>query len=367
MSTFTTQVRFICEQMYGLDESAGLSKINDIVHATSGEIIGEYPIFDESYRNVLNDKIIKHYYTREIGEETVGLWRFRLNTKMNEIMPYFNKLYESELLKFNPFYDVELSTSKSGSGEQVGESEEKKNKDYSDTKNESGERNVSDSNTKTTSGETVGQESDSRVSESENVGSTSGESGVSRSGTNADKSKGASTSNVTDSNSKSQLDKYADTPQGSVSGLLDGNYLTNARDITEEENKEKSANDSTTAESEREYEESETVSNSQDSKNSLSGSESGVRDSKVSESGSETDERTISGKDEKSMVGSGVSNEKNSASSKLSSTENYVETVMGKRGNVSYSKMLQEFRDTFINIDMLVIEELSTLFIGLWE
>ena len=48
MSTYTTQLRYIVESGYDL----GLKN---------------YPIFDEGYREVLNNKIIEHYYFREIG------------------------------------------------------------------------------------------------------------------------------------------------------------------------------------------------------------------------------------------------------------------------------------------------------------
>ena len=47
-----------------------------------------YPIFDENYRNTLNQNILYHYYENEIGFETASLFRFYLNQKLNEIMPY---------------------------------------------------------------------------------------------------------------------------------------------------------------------------------------------------------------------------------------------------------------------------------------
>ena len=53
-----------------------------------------YPIFDESYRNTLNEKIIAHYYENEIGFETANLFKFYLNNRLNEIMPYYNELYK---------------------------------------------------------------------------------------------------------------------------------------------------------------------------------------------------------------------------------------------------------------------------------
>lgn len=53
-----------------------------------------YPIFDENYRNTLNQNILYHYYENEIGFETAPLFRFYLNQKLNEIMSYYNELYK---------------------------------------------------------------------------------------------------------------------------------------------------------------------------------------------------------------------------------------------------------------------------------
>ena len=53
-----------------------------------------YPIFDENYRETLNHNILYHYYENEIGFETAPLFRFYLNQKLNEIMPYYNELYK---------------------------------------------------------------------------------------------------------------------------------------------------------------------------------------------------------------------------------------------------------------------------------
>ena len=60
--------------------------------------LDEYPIYDESKRKQLNDKFIRHYWMREIGCETVGHFCLWCSNTFNEIMPYYNKLYEAELL-----------------------------------------------------------------------------------------------------------------------------------------------------------------------------------------------------------------------------------------------------------------------------
>jgi hypothetical protein len=80
MSQYTLEVRQIDEN--GVDIFEGWT----------------YPIFDEAYRAVLNQKILEHFYFREIGVETVGRFIFNVRVRMNEIMPTINKLYTSEAL-----------------------------------------------------------------------------------------------------------------------------------------------------------------------------------------------------------------------------------------------------------------------------
>lgn len=111
MSMYTTELRFICENYAGLTESTGYSNVEQVIAGALPKLFDfDFPIFDEDYRTVLETKIVKHYYTREISEETVGLWKLRLNSKMNEIMPYYNKLYTAWAGEFNPLYDTDITT-----------------------------------------------------------------------------------------------------------------------------------------------------------------------------------------------------------------------------------------------------------------
>lgn len=223
MSTYTTELRYICEGYAGLAESVGFDEIDAVVNASVGKIFNfSFPIFDESYRYVLCTKILKTFYTREICEETVGLWKLRLSQKLNLIMPYYNQLYKSELLDFNPLYDVDL------------------------TRTHDGTRNQ-DANT--------------------NTNSTSG-------GTT--------------------YDLFSDTPQNGLSGVNDEDYLTTAEKITSNQNQNQNT------------------------------------------------------------------------SGNLNTLENYSERVMGANGGASMSTRLKEFRQTFLNIDALIMGELEPLFFGLW-
>ena len=111
MAKYTTEVRTICESKAGLTESLGGNDVQKIIEKSAPLIFDfDFPIFDEKYRKGLEIKILRHFYTREIGFETVGLWKLKMCTKLNEIMPLFNKLYESELLEFNPLYTINTGT-----------------------------------------------------------------------------------------------------------------------------------------------------------------------------------------------------------------------------------------------------------------
>lgn len=197
MSKYTTEVRYICEAEAGLTDSVGYNNVQQIIDASWQKIFSfDFPIFDEAYRPVLCKKILKHFYTREIGLETVGLWKLKLDTKLNEIMPYYNRLYEVELKAFNPLYTVDLTTTYSGTGS----NDKTHNGDYTDNS-------------------TITHEG------TNNVNTTTTDNGTLQSDTTSN-----TTADGTSNTSSSETTRYSDTPQGAVPFVdLEGNtYLTNA-------------------------------------------------------------------------------------------------------------------------------------------
>ncbi len=77
-------------------------KLSDLIEEGFDFGLSDYPIFDNSYRESLNKKILEHYWNYEIGQETESMFRFSLNRKMREIMPYYNQLYKSTQIEFDP-------------------------------------------------------------------------------------------------------------------------------------------------------------------------------------------------------------------------------------------------------------------------
>ena len=78
-----------------------------------------YPIYKEEHRAELNEKIIRHYALREIGQETAQQFVFYLGMTMAEIMPYFNERYRTLEMEYNPLNSIDMTTdSENGSESQ---------------------------------------------------------------------------------------------------------------------------------------------------------------------------------------------------------------------------------------------------------
>lgn len=84
-------------------------RLGDLIEDGFEVGLTDYPIFDDDYRTKLNTKILDHYTNCEIGFETPGQFRFALNRKMREIMPYYNQLYESTKIEFDPLSTMDYT------------------------------------------------------------------------------------------------------------------------------------------------------------------------------------------------------------------------------------------------------------------
>lgn len=435
MSKYTTEVRFICETHAGLENSAGVMEVDRILEESWDKIFTtKCNFFDDDYRKILCKKILKHYYLREIGTETVGIWKLWINTRLEEIMPYYNQLYESELIKFNPLYDTDVKTThnKKNQGETSEESASNKeltgekkydkigNKDVTTEDVQKGTKNSTNDTTEsgTTENEKSGSKNTSSNGSSEynksgnNNDNTTGETSSKTitkedktetlSGTTTQKGKNNKTGSGTETTTNSDIkyDLYSDTPQGALTGVENENYLTNARKTTDKfsGNVETSSKEDGT--SSMDTIDNKTITNDNDITANTTGNYSETGKGSWSEEGGESHEDT--GKETTSESGNGshsttgkevydestglnrdittkeswgekgnettTQNEDSTGSKNgtANSTEDYLENIIGKRGTASFSKMLMEYRETFLNIDMQVINEFNDLFMVLW-
>jgi hypothetical protein len=114
MSKYTTELRYIVENEKIFPPSdADLALSN---------ILKNYPLENENFldvtrkdtktrREVLNEKIINHFYFREIGFETVPRFLFALQRRLNEIMTIYNQRYKSIDMDINPINNVDMTES----------------------------------------------------------------------------------------------------------------------------------------------------------------------------------------------------------------------------------------------------------------
>ena len=340
MSKYTTEVRYVCEVESGLVESQGFNSINTILDNSRTKIFNfPYPIFDEAYRPVLEKKILKHYYTREICAETVGLWKHYLDMRMNEIMPYYNKLYESELLAFNPFYDVDLTKDHT----QTGQSDTSHERNDSETESNTRTDNLTRTDDFTRTDNLTRTDDLTRTdafTRTDNLKSTSQDSGT----------QGESGSEV---NKNDHWDMYSDTPQGALSNVRNESYLTNARHVTDD-GSGSTHNSTTTFGKKVVVDDTGTQQNGGTSKNTGTQTNTGTQKN----GGTQTNTGTQKNDGTKAFTSEYTTG--------INSTEQYLEHVKGKTPGASYSKLLLEYRETFLNIDMMIIEDLSDLFMQLW-
>ena len=71
-----------------------------------------YPIFEESHRQELNQKIIEHFRFRELGIMPPAKFIFFLNRTLNEEMPLINNYYKEQSIEFNPLFNVDSCANK---------------------------------------------------------------------------------------------------------------------------------------------------------------------------------------------------------------------------------------------------------------
>lgn len=69
----------------------------------------KYPIWLESHRDELNEKIISHYFNWQIGFETFGRFKYELNTRMREIMPYYVEMWKTTQFDYNPIENYNMT------------------------------------------------------------------------------------------------------------------------------------------------------------------------------------------------------------------------------------------------------------------
>lgn len=299
-----------------------------------------YPIFSESHRQELNEKIVNHFRYREIGYETITQFIFALNRKMFEVMPFYNQLYESEELEISALTNYSYDEISKKTGNDLLE------KTGTDTNKQTGDSTRTDTGTQTNEQSGTDKQTFEDVKNKTTYGSNENENTT----TTSDVKHGQTT--TTDGTDTSKR-VHSDTPQGMLSANFpeSANYASDA-DVT------KNTSGSTV---------------SQDGTDSTSGTVKGTKGKSGSDesvqSGDIVTTHGTQGKLTNDLTSKNEFNTDNTTTYGSNAKQNYDNQLStNKQGyqGISPSELLQKYRETFLNIDMLVISELEELFISIF-
>lgn len=86
------------------------TKIRNLAKATHEKIFDfDYPLSSKVNREDFECQILNHFIMRRIGQETFTAFQLFLENKLNEILPYYNIMFDS-LVDYNLFNDGEVIT-----------------------------------------------------------------------------------------------------------------------------------------------------------------------------------------------------------------------------------------------------------------
>ena len=324
MAQLTVELKTICENYwlhthpeYTIDWLREVHYSNIIENAWNYIFDFNFPIWKEDDRKKLCCDIIMHYYNREIGMETFRLWQQRMDTRLNEIMPYYVRLMETEGIMGNPFVNVDLSTSQHRAGD-----ENKKDTGEKSGKNSSDREGKDDTSLNSTKNSETTAKTDSNSSQD-----------TTRTGTQSNET------HQTGSSNNSNL--FSDTPQDGLQYVAQGKYLTNA---TLDNGSEKS-----------------------DITGTASDNETGTQTMESHGSGSNISEET--GLQTGSKTSKETSGTQYNDDYSFNSIKNFSEFLITDHTGFSGDKVetLMKYRESLLQIPRMIIRDLADLFISiLW-
>lgn len=287
-----------------------------VINASRAQLFNfTYPVPTDD-KEALEKFIMNRFILRRIGSGNVRKWRQLFKGKMLEIMPFYARLLESEHLTFDPLINNDITTTDDATG--TLDTTRDKRTDNDDSYSKNGTNNTDEETTENS------------------------ETNTTKSGTHS----GQYSKSGNESANSTELNRYSDTPQGDSGRIweVDGQgnprltdyYITDVRGITNNgsRNWSESGNDSGTT--------SET--------GKVTDEKTGTRDTDVTWTETGGDQRDIV---EHEVIDTDTTN----------TNENVKIGVAGS----SKSKLVNEYRETFLRLYTDIAGELEPLFYNLVE
>lgn len=338
MFNYTDTVQHIFES-YSINRDDTLTNKQVIENGRPLLFDFDYPMFDENYKTVFETNFIRNFYIRQIGFESYGLFKFQLESWLNINMPYFNKLFESEMIEYDPLvnFKVEETTNKNTSRNQ----DESRTSDK--TRNTNAEATINKEQTVT------GTSTESGASNSEN------ESATASTTTGSSENSKTNTGNNTLNQDNFNRDLETDTPQNRLAITTeDGSgVIEYASKIKESSDKNRQTANSTSTDTGNEsstVDSDSTTSDTAKVTTSLNGSSSSNEDTNTSSTESEVN----------------TENQSNTFKSEIKTVDDYVTSRIGKTGSQSIAVLINDYRNSLLRVERQIFKEMNELFMLLY-
>lgn len=365
-----------------------------------------FEIFDDSWRTYIPEhkqelvkKIIRHYWFYEIGVETADRFKFNINEQLALIMPYYNQLYMSELLTIEPLFNHFLEETEGIEAVKKYKKDSAKRTQYERLHLMANSiKRISDGTSNTVGvGNLTGNETwreDRTINTTETTDQDTTEKTVqNKTGTEdtdttskevmQDTIEGTRVTDGTSHVVTSSERRYSDTPQGTISSSgvdIDNSYLTNytkengtSDTTTHEDQTTKSTENktdditgtkdtTTTEELNKDVTGTNDVTKTVKTTDGVIGSKDRTQDTKENED--------VTTRDETHEFSNGSNQDNDSETSYADEKQHEEQDQQRKRTvkeyTVSQSELLEAYRKTFLNIDEMIIKQLSVNFMGIF-
>lgn len=316
--------------------------LEDVLKCYDLKAFQNYPIFDENYRQELNNAIINYYSIYEIASETVEMFNNRLYSTLLNIMPYYNQLFELELSIKKMTID-KLFTNRY-------DNYENSNSNYHGTSNKTGDDTVQH-------GHTVNYTRGLRTDNTVNYNSSTDiQHGLTQT-TDDDRETTVNNKQLGGKNIIESATLLADTPQNNspISDNTGGDDFDTFNNSVFEISGYVSKADKTLNINERHDE--NTVKT--------------IIDGDLTVKNSGTDITYKHGNDNTNIYQSGGTTTQNTGNdttiyNNTTTDNNNTDNNKHLTGNSDYIKSINDLRNSFININMMIIKDLKKCFLGVF-
>ena len=333
----------------------------------------DFPLYKEGHRKELEKKIVMHYLNKEIGLETPSLWKVYLEMRLNEIMPYYNDLYKinEDLHGINFLEDVNIFEELTGKETHTGTDTVNDNSSFTEKTREilTGETTAQETDNKTLETSETLQNSSISNKNIANNEKTSNNDSISDSGNNTETKQHNKELTNTENTSTNTTNKniLSDFPQGNISttdyasGSSDTTGSTTGTDSITGSEKNSESNNST-------FENNKTIVGAVEKTGT--GTEKDTTEINESKTIKNSEEYTKNADSTTNNNKTGThtgENENIKESTFDSSKDNLTNTHKhGLSGIRTVPAMIKEYREQLLNIDMMIISELSDLFMNIY-